>query len=75
MKIEFEIYHPGEMAAGIFPYEDKVTVTVEHDPGGEKGEFEEYMRESLAEWFDGAHVSKPEPCGHHKRMDCQVCET
>lgn len=56
-EIKFDVCHPGEMGAGIWGYSDAVTVTVENDPGGEEGEFEKYMRECLAEWFDGAKVT------------------
>jgi len=56
-ELKFDVYHPGEMGAGILGYSDAVTVTVENDPGGEEGEFEQYMRECLAEWFDGAKVT------------------
>lgn len=53
----FDVNHPGEMAAGIWGYSDTVTVKVENDPGGDDGEFEQYMRDCLAEWFDGAKVT------------------
>lgn len=63
-ELKFDVYHPGEMGAGIWGYSDAVTVTVENDPGGEEGEFEQYMRECLAEWFDGAKVT---PNASHER--------
>lgn len=56
-KLKFTIIHPGELAAGIWSYTDAVTVEVESsDAGGDKGEFAEFLRECLAEWFDGAKV-------------------
>jgi hypothetical protein len=56
MEIHFDINHPGEIGAGIRGYTEHVTVNVEHDPGGEDGEFFEFMAQCLAEWFDGASV-------------------
>ncbi len=56
-KLTFIIDHPGEIDAGVWGYTDTVSVEVESgDAGGDAGEFEEHMRESLAEWFDGAKV-------------------
>ena len=56
----FDVLHPGEPAAGILGYSDQVTVIVESgDPGGDPLEFEEFIRSSLAEWFDGARVTGP----------------
>lgn len=40
--------------AGIFPYNNAVTIIVDYDPGGDPGEFEQFMREAPASWFDGA---------------------
>ena len=68
-EIKFDVCHPGEMGAGIWGYSDAVTVTVENDPGGEEGEFEKYMRECLAEWFDGAKVT-PNIC-----LTCKAVRT
>lgn len=54
----FDIDKPAELAAGLNGYTDTVTVLVgSGDPGGELGEFEAYMRDCLAEWFDGARVT------------------
>lgn len=54
---EFEIGHPGEDGAGLFAYSEKVKVSVESgDPGGEQGEFADFMKSCLADWFDGAGV-------------------
>jgi len=48
---------PGEMSAGIIGFNDTITVIVDSgDPGGEPGEFEEYIREMLNEWYDGGSV-------------------
>lgn len=69
-ELKFDVYHPGEMEAGIWGYSDAVTVTVENDPGGEEGEFEQYMRECLAEWFNGANVTP-----NVELMGCQPHET
>ena len=55
-ELKFDIDHPGEMGAGIRGFTDAVTVTIENDPGGEGGEFEQFMLECLREWFDGANV-------------------
>ena len=56
-KFKFNIEQPGEPAAGILPFTDQVEVTVASgDPGGEPGEFEIFITECLADWFDGAKV-------------------
>lgn len=53
MKIQFKIHQHHEPAAGIMFYGDTITIEIESgDPGGEKGEFAEHMREALAEWYD-----------------------
>jgi len=57
MKIRFEIDSQGEDAAGIRGFTESITLDVESgDPGGESGQFAEFMREALADWFDGATV-------------------
>jgi hypothetical protein len=56
MKIEFDVDFPGELAAGLYPYTNNITVEIEHDPGGEEGEFKEELRSFLLDWFDGAYV-------------------
>jgi|GEM_PF-3122706 len=54
---KFEVCMPGEMSAGIIGFNDTITVIVDSgDPGGEPGEFEEYIREMLNEWYDGGSV-------------------
>jgi hypothetical protein len=53
----FVINHSGEHAAGILPFSDSITIHVTSgDPGGEDGEFEDFMRNALKEWYDGAGV-------------------
>ena len=64
MELTFDIYFPGEFAAGLNSYTETVKIAVESgDPGGEPGEFAEHVRKALAEWFDGARVAlgKPKP--------------
>lgn len=47
-----------EPAAGINGFSDVVTIKVDSgDPGGEPGEFQNFMQECLGEWFDGATVT------------------
>ena len=72
-ELKFDVYHPGEVGAGIVGYTDAVTVTVENDPGGEDGEFEQYMRECVAEWFDGARVTNGTNCPHCGSADTEPC--
>jgi len=58
MKIQYDIHVPSELSAGLHGFDDTVIVHIHSgDPGGEKGEFAEYMRECLAEWYDGGHVT------------------
>lgn len=60
--LTFDVEHPGELQAGLRAYSDRVTVTVDSgDPGGDPGEFETFIQESLSQWFDGAAVGiRPE---------------
>lgn len=59
MKIVFDVVNPGDLNAGLISYTDTVTVEIESgDPGGNDGDFAEYMRDILAEWFDGAKVTE-----------------
>ena len=59
-QFRYEINHPGEYAAGIIGFSDTVTINIgSGDPGGDKtGEdsFQEFMRQALLEWYDGASV-------------------
>jgi len=58
MKTTYEIENAGDSEAGLPAYQEEVQINVRSgDPGGEPGEFAEYMRVALAEWFDGAKVS------------------
>ena len=53
----FVVEHSGEKGAGILPFSDLITIQVASgDPGGDDGEFEEFMRGTLKEWYDGAFV-------------------
>jgi hypothetical protein len=57
MKLTFHIEDGGEYGAGILPFTDEVEITiVSGDPGGEPGDFQEFMRQALLEWYDGAGV-------------------
>lgn len=54
----FAVDCPGELAAGISPYTNTVTIMVSYDPGGyEDRDFAKHMRKSLEEWFEGAKVT------------------
>lgn len=56
-KYKFNIVHPGEYGAGIRSYSETVEVSLESgDPGGDPGDFELFMEDCLADWFDGASV-------------------
>ena len=58
MKIIYEIYNRGESGGGILPTNDEITIEVSSgDPGGKPDEFEEFMKQCLAEWYDGAKVT------------------
>lgn len=55
---KFDIYQPGEKAAGIQCFEDTIRIEVESgDPGGISGEFRDHMKQALIEWYDGAKVT------------------
>lgn len=55
----FDINHPGDAAAGFAPYTDVVRITVESgDPGGDPGQFVDFMHKCLEDWYEGAVVSK-----------------
>ncbi|MCO5195544.1 MAG: hypothetical protein M9930_19975 [Anaerolineae bacterium] len=65
--ISLDVEHPGD--DGIIPYTDMVTVAVlSGDPGGYDGEFEQYLIDVLADWFDGARVrpSQQRTGEHHE---------
>ncbi len=54
--VRYHVDFPGDPSAGLRSYNNEVAIFTIDDPGGEKGEFEEYMRGALQEWFDGAKV-------------------
>lgn len=57
MELNFDVCMPSELGAGLRGFTDTVNIKVASgDPGGEAGEFESYMRNCIAEWFDGATV-------------------
>lgn len=57
---KYEIDSPDELDAGLHGFRDEVTVIVDSgEPGGDptgEDSFEEYMRQALIEWYDGAGV-------------------
>jgi hypothetical protein len=57
----FDIYQPQDRSAGIIGFSDTVSITVvSGDPRGDiEGEdiFQEFMLQSLKEWYDGAFVT------------------
>jgi hypothetical protein len=56
-QVTFKINHPGESGAGIRSFSDTITIEIESgDPGGDVGEFEEHLKQTLIEWYDGAKV-------------------
>ena len=51
----FEVNSSGEIEAGLRPFNDSVTVSCESGQwGGAPGEFEEYMKDCLSEWYDAS---------------------
>lgn len=55
--IAFYVEHRADPSAGFNGYTEIVHVTLDSgDAGGGPGEFEEFMRAALAEWYDGASV-------------------
>ena len=57
---KYEIDSPDELDAGLHGFSDEITVIVDSgEPGGDptgEDSFEEYMRQALIEWYDGAKV-------------------
>jgi hypothetical protein len=57
---KYEIDSPDELDVGLHGFRDEVTVIVDSgEPGGDptgEDSFEEYMRQALIEWYDGAKV-------------------
>jgi hypothetical protein len=61
----FNVEMPQELGAGLLGFTDVVTISVESgDPGGEPGEFEEFIRNALREWYDGAGIELAEEPAH-----------
>jgi hypothetical protein len=65
---KFEVYFPGELAAGLNSYSDTVEMTVHSfAPDEDTSDFEDWILTFLKEWYDGAGVeivneeSKPSP--------------
>ena len=57
----FHADFPGEYGAGLYPFHEKITVILESGkPIGEEGEFENFIKECLEEWYDGAKVTLEE---------------
>lgn len=51
--VKFFVSVPSERSAGIRGFEDEITVTcLSGDFGGDTGEFEKFMVETLKEWYD-----------------------
>lgn len=62
----FSVCHPGEMNAGIRPFTDDIRIQCcSGDFGGNPGEFAEFMRNVLEEWYDGARVVTTNNCPPH----------
>lgn len=56
----FHVFFPGELAAGLRAFNDSVKIACgSGDFGGEPGEFEEFMRQCLADWYDCSVVISP----------------
>lgn len=69
LKLTFDVSHSGEPGAGLTAYSDTVVVALESgEPGGEPGEFEQFMRDCLADWFDGAKVES-------RREESPACDS
>jgi hypothetical protein len=53
----YDVCVPSDMPAGLYGLTEKVIIIVKSgDPGGDEGEFEEHMRQALAEWYDTGGV-------------------
>lgn len=58
--IEFEVSVAGDPAAGIPDYWDRLTISSEAGDLGDEEvvkEFTEYMRQALANWYQGGRVT------------------
>ena len=59
-KFAYKIYFPAKMDTGLISFNDKIVISVENGilgGGRDDGEFVEFMRLALKEWFDGSFVS------------------
>ena len=55
MVITYDVYAAPDDSS--FGYTDVIDIIIDSDnPGGEPGEFADFMRAALAEWYDGASV-------------------
>lgn len=55
--VQMYVFKAPDPSAGEWGFSDNVTVMVSSgNPGGVPGEFEEYMRNVISEWYDGARV-------------------
>lgn len=72
LALRFFVDFTGDESAGMSPYDNEVTVFVDADPGGESGEFELYIRQCLAEWFDSARVSPIPPQSGQRCNRCHL---
>jgi hypothetical protein len=59
-KVKFSIHSSGDMSAGMYPYDDEITVEVKSgEPGGDPGDFVKFIKESLDDWYqfhDGTKI-------------------
>jgi len=62
--LHYRIRVPGKSATDLRPFIDEVAIMIARsgipwrngNPGGGSGEFEEYMRQCLAEWYETDQV-------------------
>jgi len=53
----FHVEFAGDSAAGLMPYSDDISVTVESAASSSHdAEFQQYLSEVIRDWFDGAAV-------------------
>lgn len=54
----FMVDQPAELGAGLRGFTDEIFVVVDSgDPTGDEGDFADFIRQALAEWYDGAAVT------------------
>jgi hypothetical protein len=57
-RLHFVVVSDGDKSAGMNAFTDDVFVKVSSgDPGGDPGEFTEYVRQCLSNWYDGAAIT------------------